>query len=228
GIFSTSEAEFTISPTDWPSTSATRMRVFRPVSGSASRKRLRRSTTGTILPRRLMTPSMNSAALGTAVISGTRTISRTMPMGTPKVSRPTRKPTRCSSFSMAALRHSGIDQFGQPRLVLAAPAVARLAAGQEVFGSSRVVLRALVLLFEGDVLQRLEQSARQFGHLFGGGRQLGRAGGRVLHQLAHLLHRAHHRLCPGGLLLDGGADLLGDLVQPVGGLGDLRRTHGLF
>src|SRR6059058_5892390 len=46
-----------------------------------------------ILPRRFMTPSIRSGALGTAVISGTRTISRTEPMRTPYVSLPIRKPT---------------------------------------------------------------------------------------------------------------------------------------
>src|SRR6266481_8433469 len=60
-----------------------------------------------IFPRRLITPSTVSGALGTAVISGTRTISRTEAIRTPNVSLPMRKPTTWRSFS--------IDEFRRPR-----------------------------------------------------------------------------------------------------------------
>jgi len=55
--------------------------------------RLRKSITGMIFPRKLITPSIKSGALGTEVISGTRTISRTAAIRTPYVSLPIRKPT---------------------------------------------------------------------------------------------------------------------------------------
>ena len=72
--------------------------------------RLRRSTTGTILPRRLMTPSMKSGASGTTVISSAHDLVHEA-MGTPKFSLPHLKPTICSRFAISISR----DQRRAPR-----------------------------------------------------------------------------------------------------------------
>src|SRR4051812_24571789 len=80
------------------------MRFFLVFTTSFSPKRLRKSTIEMILPRRLMTPSTHSGASGTEVMSGTRTISCTSEIGTPKVSRPMRKPTICRSLAMVLPR----------------------------------------------------------------------------------------------------------------------------
>src|SRR6266536_495133 len=60
GIFRTSEAESTIIPARRPRCSTTRMRLRRSCAVAGFPKRLRRSTTETILPRMLMTPSTES------------------------------------------------------------------------------------------------------------------------------------------------------------------------
>src|SRR5208283_2782668 len=100
GIFRTSEAELTINPSRRLSSSTTRIRFF--LSGSIAElpNRFLKSITGMIFPRRLITPSIISGAFGTAVISGTRTISRTEPICTPYVSSPMRNPTSWQSFCM--------------------------------------------------------------------------------------------------------------------------------
>src|SRR5580704_5613517 len=58
GILSTSDAESTIKPDRRPLCSSTRMRLRRLGTTLVSPNRLRRSCTDTILPRRLITPSM--------------------------------------------------------------------------------------------------------------------------------------------------------------------------
>src|SRR5271166_4768199 len=58
GILMTSEAESTISPDSLPLCSSTRMRLRRLGAVSRSPSRFRKSSTETILPRRLMTPSI--------------------------------------------------------------------------------------------------------------------------------------------------------------------------
>src|SRR5580692_11060858 len=83
GILSTSDAESTIRPESRPLCSSTRIRLRRLGATLVSPSRFRRSCTDTILPRRLITPSIYAGASGTAVISGTRTISCSEVIGAP-------------------------------------------------------------------------------------------------------------------------------------------------
>src|SRR6516162_9873299 len=107
-----------------------------------------------ILPRRLMTPSMRSGALGTAVISGTRTISRTEAIRTPYVSLPIRKPTTCRSFSIKSLRPLRTRQFGVFGFLVAVFfRVAALAAG---FSTAEALLSSTV---ENKTVHAVEQIA---------------------------------------------------------------------
>src|SRR5258708_34870805 len=50
----------------------------------------------------------------------------------------------------------------------------------------------------------------------------------MVNEVGHLVHGADDGLRAGSLFLDGGADLLGDFPDAVGGLGDLRGADGSF
>src|SRR5215470_3357126 len=141
-----------------------------------------------ILPRRLITPSMKSGALGTAVISGTRTISRTEPMRTPYVSLPIRKPTTWRSFSIQEISGpSGTRQFGIFKFALLLRAgAAALARG---FASAKALL--LTGTVQNEAIHTVEQIARELEHLFGRRRKFGGACRGLLAPLTHLVHRAN-------------------------------------
>src|SRR6266403_855058 len=133
--------------------------------------------TGMIFPRRLMTPTIRSGALGTEVISGTRTISRT-----------------------AAIRAVG-------------------------FAATRPLYAGTV---ENEFVHAIEQVAREFEHLLGGGGKFSEAGSGLLHQFAHFIHGANDGLGAGSLFFDGRIDFLGNFGKAAGGFGNLRGTDGLF
>src|SRR5215471_526033 len=187
----TSEAASTIRPTSLPSTSATRMRFFLFAVISFSPKRLRRSTTETILPRRLITPSTYPGESGTEVISGTRTISCTNAIGTPNVSRPMRKPTMCSSFAMRSLPELVAMRAGH-RVVRRSAAALFFATDSAAVAVARAV--AVLAAFQHEPVHRLEHGARHLGHLLRRRRQFRRSGRGTLYQLAHLFHRPDHSL----------------------------------
>src|SRR5215475_8665099 len=127
-------------------------------------KRLRRSITGMIFPRRLMTPSMRSGALGTVVISGTRTISRTAPIRTPYVSLPMRKPTTWSSFSIQRVSAAlGTNQLGV--LFLVRTAIGRPARAARFRGAALAGRRSRTI--ENEAIHAVEKIAREFEHLLG-------------------------------------------------------------
>ena len=89
-------------------------------------------------------------------------------------------------------------------------------------------MRAVHGAIENKAIHAVEEVAREFEHLLGGGGKLGGTGCGLLHQFAHLIHGANYCLRAGGLLFDGGIDFLSDFGEPAGGLGDLRRADGLF
>jgi hypothetical protein len=64
------------------------MQVFTVFSVADMPNFTRMSTTGTTLPRRLITPRMNSGVRGTLVIVVKSKISRTFPTSSPKTSSP--------------------------------------------------------------------------------------------------------------------------------------------
>ena len=102
GIRSTSDTASTRKPTTLWFSSITIMRELSSSSLSGMRNRLRSPITGKTLPRRLITPSMNSGALGTCVIWTSLMISFTTRILTPNSSSPSRNVTswiRFSSFS---------------------------------------------------------------------------------------------------------------------------------
>src|SRR6266478_6102310 len=123
-------------------------------------KRLRRSITGMIFPRRLITPSTVSGALGTAVISGTRTISRTEPMRTPNVSFP--------------LLRTGLG-------VLRFPLAMRIPLAASFRGLTARAASLRSILFQNKAVHAVQKVAGKFEHLLGGGGKLGRAGSGLLH-----------------------------------------------
>src|SRR3972149_274996 len=99
-IFSISEAESTISPTTPVSISRISTRLVLEGSFAFAPRRFLMSNTGTIFPRRFITPSTNSGASGTWVISGPLTISFTFSIGTPKNSLSTLNPTICTTLDI--------------------------------------------------------------------------------------------------------------------------------
>src|SRR6267378_8247529 len=205
------------------SSSTTRMRFFLSEMISVWPKRLRKSITGMIFPRRLITPSTVSGALGTAVISGTRTISRTEPMRTPNVSLPMRKPTTWRSFSIAAFRflltRSGVFHFF---LAMRIPLATRFRGITARSG------RLWYMLLQNKAIHAVQEVAGKLQHLLGGRRKLGRTRGGLLHEFAHLVHRTHDGLRSGSLFLDGGINFLRNFGEATSGLGNLRRTHRLL
>ena len=83
-------------------------------------------------------------------------------------------------------------------------------------------------LFQSEAIHRIEQVARELGHLLGGRSEFGGTGCGLLHELAHPLHRANDGLRARGLLFDRGIDFLSDFGEAVGGLGDLSGAAGLL
>ena len=77
------------------STSTTTMQVLRVFSVFDIPKHSRRSTTGTTLPRRLMTPAMNSGVLGIAVMGVRSSTSLTFATSVAKTSLPSLKVRYC-------------------------------------------------------------------------------------------------------------------------------------
>src|SRR5216684_2699899 len=175
-----------------------------------------------IFPRKLMTPSIVSGALGTAVISGTRTISRTEPMRTPNVSFPMRKPTTWSSFSIDGSPALRTREFG----VLHFPfALRRRLAPRPRSVALPAELRGAI---QNEAVHAVQEIAGQLEHLLGCGGELCRTGGGLLHQFAHFVHGANHRLRARRLLLYRRINFLRDFREPAGGLGNLRGTDRLF
>lgn len=85
-------------PTNWELSTARAVSIVRYL---VERKRLRRSMIGTISPRRLMTPSTNSAARGTRVTSGILMIPCTREISRPYSSSASENTTTCSSLTCA-------------------------------------------------------------------------------------------------------------------------------
>src|SRR5208337_720287 len=92
-------------------------------------------------------------------------------------------------------------------------------------GAARV---KLALLVDDKTIHVVEQVARKLEHLLRGSGKLGGTGSGLLHEIAHLLHGADDGLSAGSLFFDGGVDLLRDFSEAVGGFGDLRRANGLL
>src|SRR5678815_3249291 len=67
-----------------------------------------------------------------------------------------------------------------------------------------------VIVAQGKAVHRVEQFAGHLGHLLGGSGELGRAGSRRLHKLAHPLHGLYYGAGSGRLLFDGRVDLVGN------------------
>ena len=78
---------------------------------------------------------------------------------------------------------------------------------------------------ENEAVHAVEQVARKFEHLLGGGGEFGGTGSGLLNEFAHFVHGANDGLRTGCLLFDGGIDFLGDFGQAAGGFGDLRRSR---
>src|SRR5262249_48202315 len=186
----------------------------------------RRSMTGMIFPRRLITPSTVAGALGTVVISGTRTISRTEPIRTPNVSFPMRKPTTWRSFSIAWV--SAALRARQLR-VLHLGCAMRLGTATTrawLLVAARATLRCIGI--QNKSVHAVQQVAGQLQHLLGCRRQFRRARGGLLYELSHLVHCPYYRLGTGGLLLNRRVDFLSDFGQPARRFGNLCGSHGLL
>src|SRR5258708_12346616 len=144
------------------------MRFFLVDWISLSPKRLRRSTTGTIFPRRLITPSTKSGDSGTAVISGMRTISCTSEIGTPKLSRPIRKPTICNSLAIPRFLRSLVVRRARCRVTPCR--TSRLFFSPHPDSVAPVGAPGT---FDHKAVHGFQHGARHARHLLGGRRQLG-------------------------------------------------------
>src|SRR5258706_4024297 len=176
-----------------------------------------------IFPRRLMTPSTVSGALGTAVISGTRTISRTEPMRTPNVSFPMRNPTTWMSFSITQIRRLltrlGVFHFSfSTRFFL----TASFGGFTTRTGSLRFVL------LQNEPIHAVQEVPGELEHLLGGGREFSGTGRRLLDEFAHLVHRAHDSLRSGSLFLDSGINFLRNFCEATCRFRNLRGADRLL
>ncbi len=97
-IRNTSVTESTSSPATVPAISTTMILLSRSISLASTLKRLRRSNTGIISPRKLMTPRMNSGVWGRRVISLGLMISFTWLISMPNSSVASVNTTNCFSL----------------------------------------------------------------------------------------------------------------------------------
>ena len=81
---------------------------------------------------------------------------------------------------------------------------------------------------EDKAVHAVEQVAGELEHLLGGGRELRGTGSGLLNQFAHLVHGANDGLRAGRLLFDSRVDFLRDFGKAARGFGDLRRADGLL
>src|SRR5260370_13269031 len=108
-------------------------------------------------------------------------------------------------------RHIGVFGFCRPVRLRTAALAKGIRATGALLGSA----------VEDKAVHAVEQVARKFEHLLGGGGKLGGTGSGLLHQFAHLVHGADNSLGAGSLFLNGRINFLGNFGEAAGGFGDL-------
>src|SRR5262245_6862290 len=236
--------------TDSPSsmTSVITMQVEREISEGGSPNFTARSSTGTTLPRRLMTPRTQPGVRGTRVTAPYWRISRTrrMPSAYSSVPIPNVRYCGCSEPAESDSISSSLEP-GEIGVARVGGAVAARDAGGEDAGDLASgddgARRGLVRGGKGggrgrrgsahaEEADELLERLRLRGELLRGGRQLLRRGRALLRDLVHLSHGPAHlvdalRLLRGGrgellhdvrALLDVGRELVQELARLLGDL----------